>query len=100
MPPRKRRQITTILPMPPPLYDKLDRMLKLIMRLFRGGETDIFHMIWGDVMSAIFNRERVLRYVPDLGKQVPRYVPRHLLQWNDDPELALLPPLQTVPWNP
>ena len=57
-------------------------------------------MIWGDVMSAIFNRERVLRYVPDLGKQVPRYVPRHLLQWNDDPELALLPPLQAVPWNP
>ena len=95
----KSVMLTTNLPMPLSPYDGLDRMLQLLMRLFRQ-DIDIFHMIWGDVLSARFNRERVLRYVPDLGKQVPRYVPRHLLQWNDDPELALLPPLQAVPWNP
>ena len=71
----------------------LDRMLKLIMRLFRR-DNDIFHMIWGDVLSARFNRERVPR------NNLMMYVPRHLLQWYDDPELALIPPLQAVPWNP
>ena len=98
MPPRKRQHITTNLPMPLSPYDGLDRMLKLLMRLSRR-DIDIFHMIWGDVLSARFNRERVLRYVPDLGNNVMRYVPRHLLQWNDDPELALIPPLERWPTN-
>jgi hypothetical protein len=93
MPPRKRQHITTILPMPPPPYDMLDRMLKLIMRLFRR-DNDIFHMIWGDVLSARFNKERVLR------NNLMMYVPRSLLQlYETEPELALIPALQTWPTN-
>ena len=79
-----------MLPLPPSPYDMLDRMLILVMGLFRE-DNDAFHKIWGDVLSSVFKKERVLR------NNVMRYVPRSLLQWYDDAELALIPPLQAVP---
>ena len=90
--PRKRQQITTIVPLPEHVV--LDRMLALVRR-FRREHLDIFHLIWGDVLSAIFNKQRVLR------NNLMVYVPRSLLQlYVTDPELALIPPLEAVPWNP
>jgi len=67
-----------------------------LVRRFPRENLDIFHMIWGDVLSEIFNMKHVFRnarmvYVPRLLPPIVTYV--------TDPDLALIPPLETWPTN-
>ena len=95
MPPRKRRQIITFVSSPynvlDQTYAKLDQMLKL-MRDLRRKNLDIYHLIWNDVMSVIFD----MRY--SMVDGVTQYIPRQytLRTFVSPPK----PPIRTYVSNP
>ena len=103
---RKRRQITTIVTHP---FAVWDRMFALLLRL-RRRNIDIFYKIWGDVLSEVFNMKPTsligplglnarmasrFMYVPRLLPPIRTYVTDN--RYLDDPDLALMPALQTWP---
>ena len=113
MPPRKRQKLTTFVSPPlrtfvsPPPFEMWDRMFALILR-FRRQNVDIFYKIWGNVLSEVFNMKPTsligplgpdrsmasrFMYVPRLLPPIRTYVTDN--RYLDDPDLALMPPLQT-----
>lgn len=101
-----QRQITTFVS--PPSYAVLDQMLALVRRFRKEGHLDIFYKIWGNVLSEVFNMKPTsligpldsnrsmasrFMYVPRLLPPIRTYVTDN--RYLDDPDLALMPPLQT-----
>ena len=95
--PRKQRKLKTFVS--GPSYHMLDRMLGLVFRFRKSGNLDIFYKIWGDVLSAVYNKKFSLRQKRDPYEvlqsrflYVPRLVP---LLWTyvTDPDGPIVPPL-------